>query len=228
MTENQPRSEVEVQVEFFARQVESRIVDGAPELLGTPERKWLRGLLADRGVDFDGIKVRGSEDGTEGLKPHAMQPTSLEKALGGRERMVVYCQAVLEEVALEKNRPGLAGKAKEYLSQHTADNGVISLDLDSGDLADARMVAIVSATHRLLRVLSVDDERALEIQSDKFTNQYLRERVLRRMEKDGVVIAPRDAEKGEVPRLVGNNKLRTLPKNGIEVIMRELMNLKKD
>jgi hypothetical protein len=94
------------------------------------------------------------------------------------------------------------------------------MDLYSGEVNDAKFVAVVSAMDRLVRILSCgDQDSALMIQQDSQTVLLLRERMLRRRERT----APIDSSSFEIPRDLSNGKLRTLADNGVEAIFDALM-----
>ncbi len=233
MTETKERGAgTKEQVRFFANQVEARIIDGAEVLLGEDERLWLAGLMEDRGVDLKSLVVdeinigektvrAESCDTGKGVKTLTAQTAFVEKAFGGRVKMIDVFQEMMEKTVKESKKTEVEGFVARYLAEHDHD-GMVVYD-ESGDLLKCRLEAFISATHRLLLVVAQEgEEKSVFRQSDRYTLKFLRERVMRGWEKK------KEAEKPAVtlsPTIARSDEkiIRSLPIGGVEVILETLL-----
>jgi len=223
MVEKTGNSETERQVESFGQQIEKRIFEGKAEIMMEPERIWLRWLLEKRGVNFESAKPKKSGSG-ESNKQNIVEPNETVLSLGGVDNFILVVQLAMEGVTDEKNLWKLEGFVEKYLLENTDEEGRIEMDLDSGDVNDVKMVAVVSAIHRILRMLGCSSqEEALAMQANGQTNLLLRERMLRREEKKSNI----KSSDFEVQRDTSNPKLRTLAANGVEAIFAAFLKMKE-
>ena len=209
------RKDWQDEVELFAQQIETRIIEGKAELLGISEREWLVKMLGNRGIDISVVRGRKTET-RAGAGVHALiaQGDKLEKALGGRNELIDYLVRVIGRTT-NKDGVDINEYVRNYFKKHEYDGGnLINYDLNSGNLLDARIVAFVSATHRLLVYLSSGE--AVNDQAQK----YLRERVIKGWEKAGKgrVVLPRLAEVSRCD----DNLTRSIPVGAVAVILDEL------
>lgn len=206
------------QAEVAGKQIEKRIFEGKAVLIDEETRLSLKELMNKRGVDFSKVVPESLAEN----KSYVVEPNGLIEALGGKENMARVVYESMKSITMEKNWPALDGFVERYLESHINYSGVIEMDLDSGEVNDCKIVAIVSALHRVLRIIACPDQQsALEEQLDKQTTRLLRERLLRKKEKTSSV----DSTGFEVARDDGNSKLRTLAENGVEAVLKAVMKL---
>ena len=218
MTEIINVPEREQGVDLLAKKIESRIVDGKAELVSEPERRMLRSLVERSGTNL-GVLSEGKTLDNEGQQVQALvaQGNKLERALGEREKLISFLSEVIEKTVSEERRGQVAGHVAAYFEINESDDGrLVIYDLNSGNLLDSRIVATVSATHRLLKILSANsEEESLKWQKDEQSSKFLRGRILKGWEKSGKVVLPRQIE---VERSEGK-LTRSLPVGGLGVII---------
>ncbi len=198
--------------EAIGRSVLEAIMTGKEELLSEKDRLWIRMRLRLKGVRMD--KLFPPKAGGGGFLS-AREPNELRDALGGSEELKSAILFVMEKLKKEGGQTDYRAFLDSYFAEHTKD-GRIDLDLNNGSLDYCRVVAIVSAMHRLLKIVGCDDpEKAQEMQKNVTTAIRLRERVLRH--KEGVSME--DSEGFAVARLKKNERLRKLPPKAIEAIL---------
>ncbi len=221
--ENEKNLEVAEQVEFIGKEIEKKIFEGKAEIIGEPERLWLKSLMEKRGVNFELIGSKDPEANHSNTH-NEVEPNELVRAFGGVEKFVKVVQLAMEKVTTENNLYKLPGFVEKYLTEHTDEFAVIRLNLNSGDINDAKIVGVISALHRILKILKCSDQQtALEVQANHQTTILLRERMLRRNKNTETV----NSESFEVQRVSGNEKLRTLAGNGVEAILSSLVSLEE-
>ncbi len=207
------------QVRFFANQVEARIIDGAGVLLGEDERLWLAGLVEERGINLKVLGEKVERKNGEKAGTLTTQTANLEKALGGRENMITLVQNIFDRLTKEKTSES-ADFVATYLKNHTEDDGLVIFKETDGDAMRTKLEAIISVTHRLFKVLGApSEEKSLSLQADEFTAKHLRERVIRRWEKN------KDVKLNPTPKVprIDEKVIRSLPVGGIEAIFETLI-----
>lgn len=209
------------QVRLFANQVEARIIDGKDKLIGEDERLWLRGIVEAKGISLDGlgekfVRKNGKKTGTL-----TNQTASLEKALGGRGNLDMLVQEIFDRLTKNKTEE-TSNFVATYLKSHTGDDGLVIYTGNDSDLNRTRLEAIMSVTHRMLKILgAASEEKSLEFQGDESALKHLRERVMRGWEKKKI---NKETDKRVVKLSPGIKRdeekiIRSLPIGGIEVIL---------
>lgn len=182
MSEAHISLETREQIKFFGQQIEERAVGKEEMLLGEPERIWFRGLLERKNVDL-GVLLQGKTVDSEGKEVHAVvaQGDKLERALGGRSALVDYVITVLKRLVASEKISEVDDFVRNYFKDNEYDDGrLIKYDLNSGKVWDCRMVAIVSGTNRLLKIIAAEnEEKAKEWQNNDQTKKFLRDRILK-------------------------------------------------
>jgi hypothetical protein len=172
---------------------------------------WFKGLVEKHGIDLNGLSLL-KVNKSNGKEVHAVvaQGYKLEQALGGREALVNFLIKTIGRMVSEEEKAEVEPYVRGYFEDRDYDKQkLVRYDLNSEELLDTRIVAVVSATLRLLKILSAENEtKAKEWQANGNADKFLRQRVLKGAGMD-----------------VTDKTTRSLPVGGIAVILDELTNL---
>jgi len=207
---------IETEDEKIAAMIERRVIVGEREVIDADTRLRLREETTKKGVElilFGGNRSERIKDGG-GEGRSSRQAKELEIALGGRQKMIDYCQKMLTDCVSEARREASKGFVARYYENHIDENGVLNFNRKK-DLLKNRLEAIISATHSMFELIQkVSDEQALEYMvSNEFCISF-RERELRGWEKAGGL----PPQEREVPRIQMED-IRTLPVAGLKKIV---------
>lgn len=210
-TERKLADETKEQLRFIGNQIEKRTIAGEAVIITEPERQWLGYMLEGRKVKLEALLTGETlfKDGTKPKGSYIGQGAKLEVAMGGRENLIGYIGKVMKmTLKKQENIDVVDDFLKNYFQECEIEEGkLINYKASSGKLMDTRVLAIMSATHRILRIIaSKGEDKAIGLQSDDNAQKYLKDRILG---GSGLPMSREDT--------------RTLPPGAVGVIFRALL-----
>ncbi|SRR5258706_1246188 len=213
------------QVRFVGKRVETKIVEGEAMFINEVERMWIRSMVEKRGIDLSEM---------EDNRNLGNQARGVANRMGEVEAVEFTSKVVLKMLDVkdgsvfgkgtpitEESRRDVEEFIEEYLGKKFME-GEIKFDPEKyrgGGTAGSnwkmntiyRIEAVLSATNKLMYILAGDSEEdGLARQKSEVVNTYLRQRVIRGMERfEGI-------ERKE--KLI----IRHLPKGGMSAILEHL------
>lgn len=213
--------------------IEGRIVLGKAEIISEEERNLLRDVLVKKNMNLDVMSEGKTLDRNgKGVNSIMAAGDKLERTLGGRDEMKEFLAVCLKQIVTEGDHGEIRARVEDYFVRNTRPNEkLIHYDMNSGDIVDKMIVAIIPAANRIVKIASAKSrEDALKWQTNEQAADSLRERVIMGWEKTKLASKEKEVPVlseplvlQEIQRGEYDAKTRTLPVGALEKIVKILL-----